>query len=243
MADDRLPRPDAEAVIRRAAELDTDPVVDGRLDRAALTAAADEVGISPAAVHRALAEYDAGVLTREPPKPSVIGPALVVAARTLDLPPDMASAAVERWLTQQTYVLRRRQGPTTRWERRKDLIAGIRRKVDVTKRIQLADPDHVTASVLEVDGGRSLVRLEADLTTLRTGLGLGLVGAPALLAPATGTFLAVITGEVLFAAGAVPLGAALAGAGLVGSRRTLRSTLTGTEQVLEGFLDRLESGL
>ena len=239
---DRLDPEAASEIIRRAAELDADRLDDGPgLDRVALEAAAGEVGLSPAAVRRALAEHDAGALVRAPDR-SILGPAHALAVRTVDLPATIARSRVERWLKGQLLEVRERRGDEVVWCRRRDLAAKLRRKVDLAKRVRLDGVDAVIASVVGSGDGRSIVRLEADLEHTRRGLLTGVAAVPAAAGPVLGGVAALILTEPLFLAGGVPVGLALGGAGLYAGRRTLATERAEAGRVLELFLDELDRG-
>lgn len=240
--DDRLDPEAVSEIIRRASELDTDRRFDSPgLDRTALEAAADEVGISPAAVRRALAEHDAGALVRAPDR-SVLGPARSQAVRTVDLPVHIARDRVDRWLKSQLLAVHGRRGDEVEWRRRDDFSAKLRRRVDLTKRVRLSGVDAIVASVVAAGDGRSIVRLDADLEHTRRGLLLGVVGVPAAVTPVLAGAAALVLGEpVIFAAG-FPAGAALGGAGLYAGRRTLAAEREEAARVVELFLDDLDRG-
>lgn len=236
---DRIDPSIANEIIRRAAELDADRQLElPGVDRSALEAAAGEVGISPAAVRRALAEHDAGALV-QPADRSVLGPARARAVRTVDLPTGVARSQVERWLKGQLMEVHARRGDEVEWRRRGDLTAKLRRKVDPTKRIRLGDVDAVVVSVVGAGDGRSIVRLEADLTNTRSGLLTGVVAIPAAAGPALGGLAAIVLAEPLIFVAGVPVGLALGGSGLLVSRRTLASERAEAARVIELFLDEL----
>lgn len=242
---DRLDPDTAGAIIRRATELDT-ARLDGAepgLDRYALEAAAGEVGLSPAAVRRALAEHDAGVLGAPDAGRSILGPARARSIRTVDLPVALAGQHVDRWLKAQLLEVHRRAPDHVEWRRRDDLGAKLRRKVDPAKKVRLSGVDGVFASVVDDGDGRTIVRLEADLRHTRDGLRTGVVGAPA----AAGTVLggvgvAFFAGEPALVAAGIPLGIALGGTGLLVARRTLAQELDDAQRVLDLFLDDLDRG-
>lgn len=238
----RLDPETANEIIRRAAELDSGRVEDpGGVDRLALEAAADEVGISPAAVRRAMAEHDAGALAR-PVDRSILGPARALAVRTVDLPVHIARDRVERWLKSQLLEVRERRGEEVVWSRRGDFAAKLRRKVDPSKRVRLGGVDAVITSVVGAGDGRSIVRLEADLSFTRRGLLTGVAAVPAAAGPVLGGAAALVLGEPAFLVGGIPAGIALGGAGLYAGRRTLASERTEAGRVLELFLVDLDRG-
>lgn len=239
---DRIDPSIAQEIIRRAAELDADRRLDlPGVDRVALEAAADEVGISPAAVRQALAEHDAGALV-QPVDRSVLGPARARAVRTVDRPPAVALSEVERWLKGQLMQVHARRDEEVEWRRRGDLSAKLRRKLDPTKRIKIGEVDAVVVSVAGAGNGRSIVRLEADLTNTRRGLLTGVVAIPAAAGPVLGGVAALVLAEPLVFAAGVPVGLVLGGSGLVVSRRTLATERAEAARVIELFLDELDRG-
>ena len=236
---DRLDPDAANAVIRRAAELDTGlPDVISGVDRRALELAADEVGISPAAVRQALAEHDAGAIPA-PTDRSILGPAHAIGTRTVSLSASVARSRVDRWLKSQLLEVQERRGDEVVWCRRSDLLAKVRRKVDPRKQVRLGGVDVVCASVVAVEDG-SFVRLDADLTNTRKGLLAGVAAMPTAAGPVLGGAAAVVMSEPLFFLGGFPVGAALGGLGLYAGRRTLTNEREHARRTIELFLDDLE---
>lgn len=240
---DRLDPDVAGAIIRRATELDQERDL-GRpgIDRRALEAAAGEVGISPASVRRALAEHDAGALGPPEATKSVLGPARVRAVRTVDLPAHVCQEQVDRFLKSQMLEVHRRDGAEVEWRRRSDFGAKLRRKLDPVKRVRLTDIDGVIATVTDDGAGRSIVRLEADLSDTRDGLRTGVVLIPTAAGPVLGGAAALILAEPLVFAAGLPLGLAMGGTGVYVARRTLADELEESRRVLELFLDELDRG-
>ena len=235
----RLDPETAREVIRRAVELDAGSLDDpSGIDRGALAAAADEVGISPAAVRRALAEHDAGALVR-PADRNILGPSRALAVRVVPLSPAVATSRIERFLKAQLLQVHDRRGDEVVWARRQDLTAKVRRKVDLRKRLQLSGVDAVAVSVADADDDHSLVRLEADLGHTRRGLLTGVALAPTVAAPVLGGVAALVVHDPLLFLGGFPVGAALGGAGLYAGRRTLAHERAEAGRVLELFLDDL----
>lgn len=243
MSDTRPPRRltalEAEAVLARAAELERDgaPVAPG-YEIEALAEAAAEVGIDRRAVSRAVAELDAGALAGAYDD-HFLGPATVAEQRFVAAPPEVAGRAVTSFLERQTFRAVRQDHRTTVFERRDDMVATLRRTFDLRKSIVLDDVSRLTATVVGVDDG-SLVRLEADLRASRRGLGLSMVGVPAVAGTGAGVALGVLTGDLVWPALVVPGSMGLAGAGAAGGRRVLARNRRRTAQVLAGFLDDLE---
>ena len=238
----RLDRESASEVIRRAAELDAGRFEDpGGIDRRALQEAADEVGISEAAVRRALAEHDAGALVQAPDR-SLLGPAHALSVRVVPLPRTTAAQRVDRFLRGQMLEVKERRGDEVVWCRRTDLAAKLRRKVDLNKRVRLDGVDEIIACVADAGDGHSLVRLEASLEHTRRGLITGVAVLPAGAAPVAGALLTVVTKDLFWLVGGVPAGVALGGAGLYAGRRTLAGEREDARRALELQLDELERG-
>lgn len=238
---DPLDRDAAAEIIRRASELDAPDVArpdPGQLDRASVEAAAAEVGLSPAAVRRAMAEHDAGALAVSDGG-GLLGADRAVVSRTVSLPPHVARPQIDQWLRSQTFEVHRRDGDGVVWQRRDDFVAKVRRKVDLTKKVRLADVDQVATSVVPVDGGGSLVRLVADLGNTRRGLLTGVVAVPAASGPVLGVAATVLMSDPVFLAIGIPAGAALGGLGIVGGRRTLRTVRDEAARTMALFLDDL----
>lgn len=231
----------AHAIIRRAAELDSSGTADG-LQRTALEEAAAEAGISPTAVHQALAEYDAGVLAPLDDVGGLLGPARYRAVRTVDLSPAASSRLVDKWLRSQMLEINRHHAGATEWRRRGDLLAKFRRRIDPGRMVRLGGIDGITVSVAGAGDGRSTVRLDATLDDTRRGLLTGVVAIPAAAGPVLGGAAALVVGEpIVFLAG-FPTGAMLGGVGLYAGRRTLRAERDRAGRALELFLDELDRG-
>lgn len=231
---------DAAAVLRRAAELDTASLsAHDALDEQVVRDAAREVGLSEAAVDRAVAEWRSGVLEPLPAlSPDVrVGLLATVAAESrVLLPPDVTAERMQAWLRGQWFERRRVRGNESEWAPRPGLLAGARRAVDVQKRLRLSGVGRVRLCVAPAAQG-SRVRLVADLGEARSGMLAGLVAAPAVIAGGVvGTVLSLDGLDVLLA---LPSAAGAGGLGWLGARRVLagrRATLT---EDLERVLDEL----
>ncbi len=233
---------EANEVLRRAAELGVGGPDAPGLDRRALADAAAEVGIERRAVELALAEHDAGVLGTRESTGGVLGPSRVVETRTVPLPRQQAHDRVVAWLKGQLLVRSERQGNTEIWRPRDDLGAKVRRKVDgrIGKRLRLGELDAVVVSAAAAGGDDSIVRLEAVFDDMRRGLRTGVVIVPTAVTPALGAAAALITGEVAFALGGLPLAGALGTLGAFAGRRTLGDHREQARRALRNLLDDLE---
>lgn len=234
---------DAAAVLRRAAELDTTPLsAHDALDEQVVRDAAREVGLSEAAVDRAVAEWRSGVLEPLPElSPDVRAGLLatVAAESRVLLPPDVAAERMQAWLRGQWFERRRVRGNESEWAPRPGLLAGARRAVDVQKRLRLSGVGRVRLCVAPAAQG-SRVRLVADLGDARSGMLAGLVAAPAVLAGGViGTALGMDGGAGLEVLLALPGAAGAGGLGWLGARRVLASRRAALAEDLERVLDEL----
>lgn len=241
MADERLTDDEVALVLRRASELDVRPAsLDGAgLPVTAVEAAAAEVGLSPAAVRRAVAELRAGALDDEPD-----GTPSIVCARVVPAAADDALASVATWLRGQAMVRARDRGSEQVWRPREDVFARIQRKVDPVKRLRLIGVDEVVVRAVAVEGG-TLVRIRARLTRPSTRAPRRTAGAGAAAGVAAAGFVGglVVDPAVLGAvASGVPAGAGLGVLGWrIGRARLARARHRVTEAV-DGLLDELELG-
>lgn len=237
----------ARAVLRRAAELE-DQSASSRLDsndydRAALVQAAAEAGIGAEAMGRALAELDAGLLEEATDLPTTrrgfLGAAGASVVEEVPIRADAARQRIRRWLRAQVLEPIDRKDGIEVWSPRRDTVARLRRKVDLNDRLRLSGVGHIEMAVVPVGDEASLVRLTADLSTLRNGLRSGVVLVPTVATPLGGAALTVVTGEMLFLFGTLPMAAALAGAAVFGARRTLANEREQARRAITLFLDDL----
>lgn len=239
---DRLDPDTAGEIIRRATELEQARTTeDPGVDRFALESAASEVGLSPAAVRQALAEHDAGALGPADDGRSILGPARARSVRTVDLPPHLARGRIEKWTKSQLLEVHRRADNGIEWRRRDDLEAKVRRKLS-KKSAKLSNIDALITSVADDGNGRSIVRLEADLTHTRSGLKTGVVGVPAAAGPVLGGAAALVLSNPLILIAGIPVGLLFGGAGIYVARQTLATERDEAQRVLDLYLDDLDRG-
>lgn len=234
----------AGEVLRRAAELsarDAPGPVDG-YDRRSLAEAASEVGIEPRAVELALAEHDAGILRADTDRSGLLGSSRVVETRVVDTDVEAVRSQVRQWLRSQLLHRDERNGSAEVWRPREDLGAKVRRRVDarVSKRIRLGELDALEVSTAAAGDAATVVRLEAVFDDMRRGLRTGVVVVPTAVTPVLGLGAAVLTGEIAFALGAVPVAGALGALGTYAGRRSLADQREQARRSLCSFLDRLE---
>jgi hypothetical protein len=238
---ERLSQDEIALVLRRAAELDVQPLVDGEpLSVEALEAAAGEVGLPAVAVRQAVAELRAGLLTDE--DHATANPGAVIEAAVVALEPAEARAAVGRWLAAQTFHHHRGRDGVEVWRIREDWMAGVQRRFDWAASMRLKEVRQVVVRTIAVEGG-TLVRLEATLegsTAAAPGLGAGAGGV-------VGSGAGMVIGAAL-AGGPVVMvvGAAVAGVGAFGGWRVgtgiRRSRAARVAEELSAELDRIAMG-
>lgn len=240
-----------QRVLRRAAELEKrerpEPAVAaaGQMTRADVTQIADEVGLAPAAIQRALAELDAGLLAERAPAgflDRTIGPADVVCTRSVAGPIESVRSQVERFLRGQLMQVKRNLGDQGLvWEPAADLVSRVRRAFAIGTRVALPRDCELESNVVAdpEDATRVLVRLELHMGAPRqrrawqafggVAAGLGVIALGI-------TTLHAIGPEAVMAAA----GSATAAGSYVAARKGYRRDLARAESGLLRFLDALE---
>lgn len=240
-------------MLARAAELQG-TAADGdsaseRISESQILEIAREVGLSSASVNQALAEErtrvdlpeESGWLGR------VAGPGMVSATRAVSGTQRQVLDRVDTWM-QRDECLRVQRRFTERivWEARHDWVGSVKRVLNVGgSGYQLSRARQVAATVLPLESGRVLVRLDADIAThrgnrVRAGGGTATVGAisgAGAMAVGAAAHLALLG---VFAVGALPV--AVAGAVGYHIARSHRHFAERTQLALEQMLDRLEYG-
>jgi hypothetical protein len=247
-----LDRTTIERVLARAAELQASSGSDDgedKLSESQLIEIGKEVGINPTTLTQALAEErsrvavpaDQGLLS------SITGPAVATASRAVRGTPAEVLASLDTWMQRDECLQVQRRFPDrVTWEPRAGWLGMLQRNINFSGRgYYLCRANQVAATVVPIEGGRVLVRLDADLSESRSsrlkvsGLLLtgGLFGAGSL---GGGAFIAHFA---LLAAGglaAIPLILGAAAAYQVGKRH--RQLVMRAQLALEQTLDRLEFG-
>jgi hypothetical protein len=242
-------------VLRRAAEIDaaTDDLADPtRYDAAAVEAAAGEVGLSPAAVRRAVAELRVGSLDDAGAPPAGervrrgrVGrrdrggrPSDVVAdQRSVGRPPQAVLSSLDHLLRGQLFEPGRRTAERGVFRPRDDLAAKLRRRLDFTGTIKLDGVSCVTAVVTPAEDG-ALVRAEAELATTRAHVVAGSAGVGAGVGLLMGLGGA-LTQEVALVIAAVPAGTAIAAGGIRARSQRWHQKRAEIAETLATLLDRL----
>ena len=239
---EQFSRRQVELILRRTAELERkredsmEAISTDDLEKVAA-----ELGMSQEALRQALAESRAGMLTAEEATflDRFFGSGLVEARRFV--PTDLARtrAAVERFLQEQGFQIKRHRGDITVWEPARDLWSWLRRTFRGGP-YRLPRELDIEVRVAEMPGGPHpvLVQLKVDAHRLRgTSVG-GSVAAVVL-----GTGIAIAGSVLLPLPTELALWAAGAGAGtigVVGARSSYRKERERLEIALERFLDFLE---
>lgn len=247
MADDAapiLPRAALERVLLRAAELHSaSGDVPEAMSEADLLSLAKEVGISPLAVKQALAEERMRVmLPEEKGLPATLaGPAFFSASRVVPGNAREILDRIDRGFQNGENLAERRRFPDRivygplggMAGAANGMVAGL-----TGRALSLAKANEVSVSVVQVEPGKSHVRIEATLAArrawaLRIGIG--------------GLFGGGVVGSILLALNAWPV-IAIAAAAVIGTlpwviaRAMYVSAAHGTQLAIEQSLDRLEFG-
>jgi hypothetical protein len=230
-----------ERVLARASELQSaagDAPESEAMTEAQVVELAKEVGLSPEHVRQALAEERA----RGEPEVSdsivlkLLGERRVSAQRVVPGNPDDVIAALDRWMQNEEWLrVKRQQRDRMVWEPRRDLMAGLRRAFAGRPHVLHAATD-VAATVVSVDGGKSLVAITADLATRRAGLMGGAASGVVIGAAASGA-LALMGFMSLIAV--VPV-IVLAPISIYAAQRAMAAMLERTHIAIEQVLDQLE---
>ncbi len=238
-----LERAALERVLARAAELQAQEADPGELTltEAQILDVGNEVGIPAKHLRQALAEERSRVAVpvERSRMAAVFGAATVSASRTVRGTPaaifDRLDEAMQR---EQSLRVKRRFPDRIAWEPRGGVATEFKRIMNVGGHgYRLSRTEEVSATVIAVDAERSIVRLDASLTTLRAH---HVAGGSAIVA------VGGVTGGVFIALGVMTAVAALPVAtGLLAGYFIARShgpQVAGAQLALEQMLDRLERG-
>ena len=232
----------AAEVFRRAAELEAagsgseGPLLDDR----DLEEIGREVGLTPASVRAALAEWRAGALV---PGPRVQW-GVVTSSRVVPGTPGDVLAVLDNEARRNQLCVVRRAGSVTVWSRAPGVSSAIARGLRGRRRHPLLGLTELRATVVEAAGGpgAARIRLEGSLVApwrLVSGRGqvlttAGIAGAVVLAFP-SGAFATPGWQNELAAAAS-----ALAGSSF--GLRWYRRGAAATEDALDRYLDRLATG-
>jgi hypothetical protein len=237
----RLDRSALERVLARAAELQAGELDPGEyISEDRLLDIAKEVGLAPHHMRQALAEERTRVAV--PEESGAIarfaGVARVIATRVVTGTPAEVLASLDTWMQrEECLTIKRRFPERIVWEEHRGFWTQLRRGMDMGgRRYVLARAHEVSATAVPVDDQRALVRVEADVSNVRTGRLVGASASTAIGVAAGGTLLAL--GFFPLAAIAPALVGAVTGYGVARSHRGVASR---AQLALEQVLDRLES--
>jgi hypothetical protein len=203
----------------------------------------NEVGLNPALLRQALAEERTRVaLPAEEGglAATLVGPGMVAARRVVSGDTPRVLRAVDAWMQREECLqVKRHLGDRVVWEARRDLFSSLRRGLNIGGRsYALTGAVEVSGTVAQLEQGRSLVTLTADLSAGRRRQIGSSAGAAAFGGLTTAALLAM---GVVMPVALVPA-LALPGLGLYGARRVHHAAAMRAQLALEQLLDRLERG-
>lgn len=236
---DVVDRDAAERILRRAVELSeqVDAGIDG-VRIGALFHAADQLGMEPNDLRRALAEEQLGLLA-QPSRRSdrILGADQVVVARVVPGAPDEVLERLDLWM-RQARVLRRVRRDTHQavYARRGDPAAVVQRSIRALHGSErLARVRRLSVAVVAVGEAETLVSLRVDTSASRA-----VAAASGLTVAASGVVTAGLTAVTW-----VPwawLGVPVAAAGGVGVMAARKGYVADVDEDLEAVLDQLAGG-
>lgn len=250
-----LDRAAVERVLARAAELQATggAGVGEGLTEAQLYEIAREAGLSLEHVRAALVEerLRAGLAPTDDPSAHGVaarlaGPTVAGASRVLPVVPGVALDRLTRVLERdEGMVTVRRSAERATWELRRDLVGGVMRGIRGSTGLRaLRAAAGITAAVLPLEEGRTLVRVEADLRDRRRQRLVAGTASATTGVVAAGTVLgAGLVANALLAV-LVPMAVlpVLAGGGVAWAlARGHRADVARVTEALERLLDRAES--
>jgi hypothetical protein len=240
----KLDRASLERVLARAAELQStsgDASESDQFTEDQLIELGKEVGLSPQHLRQALAEERTGSIAHADESPSgLFGPITARAARTVPGRAADVLATIDIWMQrQELLVVKRHHADRIVWEAHRGVVAGIKRALRVGGRdYALAEAHEVSATVIDLEEGRTHVVLDADLHNLRGRSFKQVAGSGVVGAALTGAALIISVPAALAAAPVV----AVTAVGFAASRAYQRRIAGRAQLALEQLLDRLERG-
>ena len=236
-----------ERVLARAAELQGASGEDGdapdTLTEAQVEELAKEVGLSPQHIRQALAEErariepldtgGAGGLAHQ-----LFGSDRVGAQRVVRGKSDRLLATLDRWMQKEEWLqVVRQRSDRIIWEPRRGILGSLRRLLG-SRDYVLSRADDIAATVVAIDEGSTLVRLEARFESLRRTMA-GQTAAGAVVGGA-GTGVAIVLNAMIPVA-IIPV-VGLSAVAYYASRRTQQHAILRGQLAIEQVLDRLERG-
>jgi hypothetical protein len=238
----RLSNEEFELVIRRAAELQArsaeEAGAEGVSEEDALRIGR-ELGLSGAALGRALAEVRGGAVEEHGPLVKLMGPARISASRAVPGDARALARVLEEHLVDVQYlVVQRRLADRTVFVKASGVLAAVgRTTTEIFRRAPLLGVENLDVSVRQLEPGLCYVGLSTDLGGERTSHAVG----GAVTGGVFGAINAVVLGIAVAppaALVAIPVAAALGYAWRYGYQAAARKALV----QLEALLDRLEHG-
>ena len=237
-----IDRASVDRILSRALELQANATGDpeGRLTEAQLEALGKEVGLDPVNLRQALAEERTRIeapATERGIVASLYGSSGVTAQRTVRGTTAQVLKALDSWMQSEELLMPQRYfAERIVWEARTDFASRMKRATS-GRGHALSRATTVGATVVSLDEGRALVRLDAHLGGYRSLMmsqhvgftTAGVIGAAAL---------AVIIPAMIAAAPAI----VIAGGSFAAVRASHLKSVTRAQLALEQVLDRLERG-
>jgi hypothetical protein len=238
----RLSNEEFEMVIRRAAELQARSVeeagADGVSEEDALRIGR-ELGLSGAALGRALAEVRGGAVDEQGAMVKLLGPARISVSRAVAGDARALARVLEEHLEDVQYlVVQRRLADRTVFVKASGVLAAVgRTTTEIFRRAPLLGVENLDVSVRELEPGLCYVGLSTDLGGERTSRAVG----GAVMGGVLGGTGALVLGIAVAPAAAV-VAVPIAAASLAGWRYGYQAAARKATVQLEALLDRLEHG-
>ncbi len=248
-----LDRGALERVLARAAELQAHTLepAEGMTEQE-LVELGGEVGINADFMRRALAEERTRVdiptegAAGRGALAGWFGPGFISASRIVRGAPAPLLAALDDWMQRsESMAAKRRFADRLTWEPRRDFLGNLQRGLNFRGRsYALVAAGEVAATVAAIDAGRSLVRLDADLTPARrrSAIGSGVLAGGGIASASGIVALATLVPEGSLLIGGL-VGGVWSGLGVLGASavaRAQRRKVSRVQLALEQILDRLE---
>jgi len=246
-----LDRAALERVLARAAELQAGTAEPSEgMSPTELEALGGEVGISADYIRQAVAEERTRVAVPEEPGlvASWFGSSIATASRVVRGTPAQVLSLLDEWM-QREEGLRPRRRFTDRltWEARKDFITSLQAGFNFGGRAYaLTSAGEVGATAVAIDGERTIVRLDADLSqSRRLSVGWGSVAGGGMLLGGG----ALVAFTLTVPGASIPVGMAIGGLGsavgaaiAAGVASAQKRKVARAQLALEQILDRIEHG-
>lgn len=232
---DELSRDDAERVLERAFRLQAERHDVTTLSRGQLEAIADELGLDPSIVSRALDEEMAVPADPVAP-PGWLGPRRISARREVAGSEAEVADHIVAWMENEEGLRPvARTGDGIRWERDTHWATATRLAFGSQGTKSLRGMPEIVHTQLSLGDDRQVVEIDVDTSRIRVAASV-VGGSIAAAGALTGAIMASVTGEVgLVFAGAVPGVAVGAGSALVTARVWASSIAAGVSRALDGI--------